>query len=88
MKCPECGAWSNVLSTRETDAGVRRRHECGNEHRFSSLQTVIPKKSDSRLREIASAPGAAVDVAKFYRVSVNSVYVYRRKFRSEKAESR
>lgn len=37
MKCPHCGAWSAVLDTRAT----RRRRECANGHRFSTVETVV-----------------------------------------------
>jgi DNA-binding NarL/FixJ family response regulator len=44
VKCPHCGAWSEVLSTREAQEwATRRRRECGNGHKFSTyevLQTV------------------------------------------------
>lgn len=40
MKCPLCGAWSVVRETREADGKVRRRRECGNEHRFWTLETT------------------------------------------------
>lgn len=36
MKCPICGAWSEVLSTR---TGLRRR-ECANHHRFSTIEVL------------------------------------------------
>jgi hypothetical protein len=36
VKCPQCGAWSQVLSTR----GGTRRRECGNLHRFTTCETV------------------------------------------------
>lgn len=37
MKCPHCGAWTSVLSTR----GTARRRQCGNGHRFSTVETVV-----------------------------------------------
>lgn len=36
MKCPICGAWSEVLDTRQ---GVRRR-ECANHHRYSTIEVL------------------------------------------------
>lgn len=42
MKCPVCGAWSNVLATRTgPDEWLRRRRECANGHRFGTLE-VLP----------------------------------------------
>lgn len=35
MNCPECHAWSEVLQTR----APRRRRECANGHRFSTIET-------------------------------------------------
>lgn len=39
MKCPICKAASSVLDTR--GAGLRRRRECYNGHRFTTLETVV-----------------------------------------------
>lgn len=42
MKCPTCGAWSNVLETRNgPHESMRRRRECANGHRFITLE-VLP----------------------------------------------
>ena len=40
MKCDKCGAWSEVLDTREmASQGVtRRRRECGNGHVFTTYE--------------------------------------------------
>lgn len=41
MKCPTCDAWTFVRETRPAkDGGVRRRYECANEHRFTTLEQV------------------------------------------------
>ena len=43
MKCPICGAWSTVKETRDSNLfGFKRRRECGNEHRFTTQEVVIP----------------------------------------------
>lgn len=43
MKCPICGAWSTVKETRDSSLfGFKRRRECGNEHRFTTQEVVIP----------------------------------------------
>lgn len=34
MKCPQCGAWTDVLETRSP----RRRRECANGHRFTTIE--------------------------------------------------
>lgn len=40
MKCTKCGAWSNVLATREAHDGLvtRRERKCANDHRFTSYE--------------------------------------------------
>lgn len=51
MKCPQCGAWVQVMETRnKPDGSRRRRYECGNLHRFTTLETVVEsKKSGGRM---------------------------------------
>jgi hypothetical protein len=40
MKCPRCGAWTDVAETRRAEAGlvVRRTRVCANAHRFVSYE--------------------------------------------------
>lgn len=45
MKCPHCGAWTRVLSTRE---GTTRRRECANKHRFTTKEQVVAEKRVQR----------------------------------------
>ena len=41
MKCPICGAWTTVLVTRMGNNNERRRRlECGNLHKFRTIETV------------------------------------------------
>lgn len=41
MKCPICNAWAEVKETRKRDDNSkRRRYECGNEHRFTTVERV------------------------------------------------
>lgn len=41
MKCPICGAWVEVKEARmRKDNSRRRRYECGNMHRFSTVERV------------------------------------------------
>lgn len=50
MKCPRCGAWTEVLETRARKDGTKhRRYECANEHRFSTVEQV---KDDLILRHV------------------------------------
>lgn len=54
MKCPTCGAWSSVLDTRTgPHESLRRRRECGNGHRFATLE-VFPEvlHHDARLANV------------------------------------
>lgn len=45
MKCPVCGAWSSVITTRQSPTfGHTRRRECGNEHRFTTKEVFIPQE--------------------------------------------
>ena len=41
IPCPECGSRAQVIETRRNSHGVRRRHECGNEHRFSTQEKLM-----------------------------------------------
>jgi transcriptional regulator NrdR family protein len=41
MKCPKCGTWSIVLSTRSTQKNTcTRRRECANMHRFTTTELL------------------------------------------------
>ena len=42
MNCPECDAWSTVIETRTTPVRYRRRRECGNGHKFTTEETIVP----------------------------------------------
>jgi transcriptional regulator NrdR family protein len=54
MKCPECGTWTIVKETRTSTGNSRRRRlECANEHRFTTLETIIVSKT--RIRQIKKA---------------------------------
>lgn len=46
MRCPECGTWTIVKETRTSTGNTRRRRlECANEHRFTTLETIIVSKT-------------------------------------------
>jgi transcriptional regulator NrdR family protein len=52
LKCPECGAWTDVLETRYMkDNAVYRRRECANNHRFTTHEKVITQK-ESHARKL------------------------------------
>jgi len=46
MKCPECDTWTIVKETRTSTGNSRRRRlECANGHRFTTLETIIVSKT-------------------------------------------
>jgi transcriptional regulator NrdR family protein len=49
MNCPRCGAWADVLETRKApDNATRRRYECANEHRFTTIELLKPGSISTR----------------------------------------
>lgn len=45
MNCPKCGAWTGVRDTRmRTNNTRRRRYECANLHRFTTVERVEEAK--------------------------------------------
>ena len=44
MNCPECGAWTTINETRLTVMRYRRRRECGNGHKFTTEEVVVPQE--------------------------------------------
>jgi transcriptional regulator NrdR family protein len=52
MKCPICGTWTIVKETRlSTDNTRKRRLECANMHKFSTLELVIENKTNLRSQQ-------------------------------------
>jgi transcriptional regulator NrdR family protein len=52
MKCPECGTWTIVKETRISTGNTRRRRlECANMHRFSTMETIIVSKTPIRKKQ-------------------------------------
>jgi len=46
MKCPVCGSWTSVITTREShNFGHTRRRECGNEQRFTTKEVFFPQET-------------------------------------------
>ncbi len=41
MNCPQCGTYTEVLETRANAQGKRRRYQCANMHRFTTLEKRI-----------------------------------------------
>ena len=45
MRCPDCGRRGLVLETRQRpDGTARRRYECSQGHRFTSLERINVKQ--------------------------------------------
>ena len=58
MRCPECGTWTIVKETRISTGNTRRRRlECANEHRFTTLETIIETKARIRQKQKAAEDG-------------------------------
>jgi transcriptional regulator NrdR family protein len=55
MKCPECGAWTDVKETRSRGTYVYRRRCCANEHCFTTEERVVVKRT-KRARAECDAP--------------------------------
>jgi transcriptional regulator NrdR family protein len=49
VKCPRCNAWALVLETRAKDNNtMRRRYECGNLHRFWTIEQAMPEITERK----------------------------------------
>jgi len=58
MKCPVCGTWTIVKETRVSTGNTRRRRlECANMHRFSTLETIIESKTRIRQKQKLAKDG-------------------------------
>lgn len=54
MKCPQCGAWSSVLDTREAPLDTtKRRRECANGHKFTTVEVLSIAVSKHYLQSAA-----------------------------------
>jgi transcriptional regulator NrdR family protein len=61
MKCPRCGAWSDVMETRANEGGnvTRRRRVCANNHRFTTLEYAQPSPASSTRTPTAKEAASA-----------------------------
>jgi len=58
MRCPECGTWTIVKETRISTGNTRRRRlECANMHRFSTMETIVENKTRVRKKQKAIEDG-------------------------------
>ncbi len=54
MRCPTCGAWSEVKETRLNEASTRRRRACANNHRFNTYEVLPSMLASTRDRQSAT----------------------------------
>lgn len=48
MNCPRCGVWAEIKESRPASDNTRnRRYECGNMHRFSTVELITPEFTSS-----------------------------------------
>jgi len=58
MKCPEFGTWTIVKETKTSTGNTRKRRlECANEHRFTTLETIIVRKTPIHKKQKAVKAG-------------------------------
>jgi transcriptional regulator NrdR family protein len=50
MICPKCGGWSEVLETRKSEFGMKRRRECANGHKFATFEIYSECLSPAKVR--------------------------------------
>lgn len=60
MKCPQCNAWTEVR-VKETrtriDGTIRRNYECGNMHRFNTVERIETAQHGGDRRSVAVLSG-------------------------------
>lgn len=58
MKCPECGAKTEVLETRKNKDNTYRRYECKQKHRFTTYERVslpkVPVRQEQTFAHVSS----------------------------------
>ena len=54
-KCPECGAWADVLETRQRPEYTYRRYECANHHRFTTRECLVAATTKADTQKLLSA---------------------------------
>lgn len=82
MKCPQCGAWTEVRETR----GAVRRRECANLHRFTTEEVVreSQESKDERRRRVAEEPGSVAEVSRRLGIPESTIRDWRKKYLQEK----
>ena len=52
IHCPECGTWTTVLENRDRPGNeTRRRYQCANLHRFTTIEVIANKRQTSVVRQ-------------------------------------
>ena len=55
MNCPTCNKGTEVIDSRLIPNGVRRRRQCLNDHRFTTIEQLPQPRLAAQLRAIATA---------------------------------
>ncbi len=68
MRCPKCGAWSEVKETRADDASfkTKRRRICANKHLFTTYE-VLPAALASTRDQRSTIRAARASIAQYRR---------------------
>ena len=76
MKCPECGAWSEVKDTRQNKAKtvVTRRRECANGHLFTTHETIAYTTSAIPYESMRACTNAREE----YQLAVGAYQLFKR----------
>ncbi len=63
MTCPICKAWAHVLQVRKrADGSRRRRYECANLHRFSTVEDYVGENKRVDRKEFKHETGKPMAV--------------------------
>lgn len=57
MNCPVCKSWTTVHITIRKDKYVQRTRECGNGHKFTTEERVVPARPHGGDRNSIKAKG-------------------------------
>lgn len=80
MKCPTCGTWTEVLESRLSPEGRRRRYECANQHRFTTQEVVRVDTRSARDYAICHSQKTDQELAALHKLSRSRINHIRRQF--------
>jgi hypothetical protein len=72
--CPECSGSTSVIETRLSNSRIRRRRQCVNRHRFTTLE--VPHNTRKRLHELMKwlgTQGLASDIVDYAKSEITSI---------------